>query len=161
MISFTSHHTYGNITVEESFWTGKKTVIVNGQILNKAKRNTYLLPDGKEIKIKGNVMLGVEAEIDGEKISIGKKATGFDIFLLMLPVLVNIILGNFLPFLLPIPIVSGALGGGISAGIACAFAPKIKDADSKGRGFLWSLAATGVSLAVCIVLGFILVMFLY
>lgn len=36
----------GEIVYEESFWTGKKTVSVNGSQLEKISKNTFKTPDG-------------------------------------------------------------------------------------------------------------------
>ncbi len=151
------HHTYGKIVVDEDFWTGKKTVTVNSQTLDKVKRNTYLLPDRKELKLKGSIYIGLEGEIDGERFQIGEKASALEIILLLLPFIVNMTLGNTLALSFGIPVVSGAIGGGISGAVGAAFLPKIKEADGAGKKVLWALAATGLSLVICTVIGFIFV----
>ena len=37
----------GNITYEESFWTGSKSIIVNGKLLKKKDKDVYYVVDGE------------------------------------------------------------------------------------------------------------------
>ena len=74
---------YGTITYEESFWTGKKTLYLEGKELEKYSKNVFIYKDygGKEIEIitKGNVYTGLSLMIDNELIELSPKLKWYEI----------------------------------------------------------------------------------
>ena len=58
---------------DENFFTGKKTLIVNGEEYRKVKRNLYENDSGSTMcVIRGNFATGVTLDFDGEKVFLGK-----------------------------------------------------------------------------------------
>ena len=45
MKSVVQHEKYGNIIYEENFWTGKKTITIDGTRLEKASKTEFLYPE--------------------------------------------------------------------------------------------------------------------
>ena len=88
------------ITYAENFWTGKKTITINGQQLQKINRKTYACGD-QQYTLKGSYLTGVEL-IDGlQRIELIRKLTILETILCCLPLILVIIGGG----------VGGLLGG--------------------------------------------------
>lgn len=51
-----THETLGEITYEEGFWLGRKSVYVNGNQLEKTSKNTFKLTDSENLTLKGNFL---------------------------------------------------------------------------------------------------------
>lgn len=93
------------ITYTENFWTGKKTISINGKELLKIDKKRYKYED-KYYTVKGSYLTGVEL-IDGvQSVALVRKLTTLETILC------------FLPFLLAF--IGGAIGG-LCGGAACAF----------------------------------------
>lgn len=114
-----SHPTYGIITYEESFWTGKRIITFDGIPLTKINKTTYqyqsLSADpfaaSEEsasapvtVTVKGNYISGVSLVIGDETVTLTAKATVLDFVLGCIPA------GLFFAF-----VIGGAIGGGLSA----------------------------------------------
>lgn len=114
-----SHPTYGLITYEESFWTGKKIITFDGIPLTKINKTTYqyqsLSADpftaSEEsasvpvtITVKGNYISGVSLVIGDETITLTAKASALDFVLGYIPA------GLFFAF-----VIGGAIGGALGA----------------------------------------------
>lgn len=154
------HPVYGTISYEESFWTGKRTLAINGKSLKKAKKNVYTLQEGETTltaTLKGNLMSGVSMVIDGAEITVTPKTTGLEWFLSMLPLLVVVVWGSNLNLCSIIPVAGGAVGGLIGglAMVYCALHIKEK---TMGQKILISLLATVITFLICAALGFVLVL---
>ena len=108
------HAVYGEITYEEGFWSGKKTVTINGQPLQKMDKKTFTWQRGEDtgmVTVKGNIMVGVSLQIAGETIWVVPKVVWYEWILGLIPFILLIAWGNS-PVLCSIfPIVGGALGG--------------------------------------------------
>ena len=140
--SFTQDGKY--IVYEEGFWTGKKTITIDGVTLeNESKKvftyTTKILDEvyGEVVNIetytlKGNILFG--AELVGEtNITVVPKLKVWEIILILLPILLVLSGGA----------VGGFFGGFFAVLIACVFR-KIKSAFVK---VLAAIALTGVAYA--------------
>lgn len=61
MKKFFNHVKYGQIIVTESFWTGRKNVMIKGRSLQKIDKNSFMFKDEEEtvhVFIEGNIMKG-------------------------------------------------------------------------------------------------------
>ena len=115
------HDTLGLVTYEESFWTGKSQLWVNGELLQKADKKTFVMTRDSKITyihLTGNIIFGVTMSIDSEKIEIVPKAKWYELALVSLIFILTIVWGNSVQLCSIIPIVGGAIGGAISAIVA-------------------------------------------
>lgn len=110
--------TYGEITFIESFWTGKKQVLLNNQKLKKVDKNIFVFTDeeGKDIHVllNGNYINGTKITIGSETIQATAKAKWYEYALAVMIFMIVLIWGNSKELCSIIPIVSGAIGGAIN-----------------------------------------------
>ena len=117
----TEHTVYGQIVYNENIWIGKVDISINGvkliKVQDKKKKNTYIYDTGEakiEVLVLGNVYSGVKMTIGGETIEIEKKSSWYEIACSVSIFVLVLIWGNN-PYLCSIvPIIGGAIGGGIS-----------------------------------------------
>ena len=117
-----SHILYGRIEYEESFWTGKRELTVNGQKLLKKKKNVYQLNTENgvlECRIKGSFLTGATLCVDQDVIQLSEPCKWYEIFCSALIFAFVLIWGNVPSLCRIFPIVGGAIGGGISGMTAC------------------------------------------
>ena len=108
------HPVYGEIVYDESFWTGKKTITVNGVRAVRVSKKEYLI-DGKESTLVGNFFTGITLYLDGETIRISPKTKWYELLLAILPFFFLITWGNSQTLCAIFPVVGGAIGGGLGA----------------------------------------------
>ena len=65
MKEIVNHPTYGEIIYTESFWTGKKTLTVNGTQATPISKKSFSI-DGKEAELKGGAFTGVKMQLGNE-----------------------------------------------------------------------------------------------
>ena len=114
------HATIGNIGYDESFWTGRKTLSINANVLKKLDRKTYLWFVGsetKQVKLLGNYLWGVKIIIDGETIEIVPKMKWYELILYSTMLAFFITWGNNAKLCSIFPLIGGAVGGGITAAL--------------------------------------------
>ena len=121
-----NHDVYGEICLEESFWTSKKSVTINGVALKqigKMRRGQctyeYETEEGKkQVTAKGAFSSGIQLMIDGEMIQMDKGAAWYEIAACALMLIVMLVWSN-VPYLYTIwPILGGGLGGALHAILA-------------------------------------------
>ena len=121
-----NHDVYGEICLEESFWTSKKSVTINGVALKqigKMRRGQctyeYETEEGKkQVTSKGTFSSGIQLTIDGETIQMDKGAAWYEIAACALMLIVMLVWSN-VPYLYTIwPILGGGLGGALHAILA-------------------------------------------
>lgn len=156
MQSTISHPTYGIISYEESFWTGKKTILFDGVPLQKVNKTTYTLPADPSdpesapvtFTVKGNMVGGVTMTDGIETITLSQKASTSDYVLGILP--------GVLFFLF---ILQGAIGGAIAGMMSVGGIMLMKSRPNMKQKLLISLGASaviivvGVGLVVLLLLG--------
>ena len=120
------HDVYGEIRLEESFWTSKKSITINGVALKqigKMRRGQctyeYETAEGtKQVTAKGAFTSGITLTIDGETIQMDKGAAWYEIGACALMWIVMLVWG-IVPNLYAIwPVLGGALGGALHAILA-------------------------------------------
>lgn len=116
-------HSCGEIIYEESFWTGKKEISINGQKLKKLGKTLFEYTDeeGKITKVylMGNFVGGTKITLDNQSIQVTEPAKWYEYALAILIFVVVLIWGNSPALCSIIPIVGGAIGGGISGAMGC------------------------------------------
>lgn len=111
-----NHNFFGTITYTESFWTGKKEIMIGQIPLVKQSKNTFLLPGGDPnaiVTVKGNFLTGVSLVWGNETIPMTPAAKWYEWVLALLPLIFICVWGNSVPLCMIFPIVGGALGGAI------------------------------------------------
>lgn len=120
------HDVYGEICVEESFWTSTKTVTINGVTLKKMGKPKYgkftyeyETDEGKkEVTAKGAFASGITLTIDGETIRVAKGAAWYEIALCALMLTVMLVWSNSVYLCSIVPVLGGGLGGALNALLA-------------------------------------------
>ena len=91
---------------EESFWTGKRTIIYDGVMLTKIKRNIYEYRKDDVIEqfiIKGNQLIGITITMFDKVVEIARKLTWYEIVLFLLVIIPCLFCGA----------IGGAIGGAL------------------------------------------------
>lgn len=151
----TSHPVYGLITCEESFWTGKNTLLFNGIPLQKINKTTFQLPvasvdpfapaeesaEGASeplmVTVKGSYLTGLTLTVGGEVITLSPKAKALDIVLGLIPAVL------FFSF-----VIGGAIGGGLGAMIGMGLIIVMKTRKKTVHKVLICLGASAVVLVI-------------
>lgn len=157
------HSVYGKITYRESFWTGKKELNFGETPLIKQSKNTYLWKnDGKYelVTIKGNILSGVKLFVRNEEIVVEPAIKWYEILLTVLMAAVIIAWGNSVVLCSIIPVIGGAIGGGICGACAVLNIYLMKKGKTVGRKFLIWLAMFIATFGLCAFFGFIAVVVL-
>ena len=131
---------YGDkiITYSESFWTGKKTITINGEVLQKIDRKTYKYAD-RYYTVKGCYLTGVELIDTDHHISLVRKLTVFEMILCFLPLLI---------------LIQGGAIGGFCGGAALVFnAVCMIKTDKIIMKILYSIIVTAVAFLCYIIIG--------
>ena len=160
MTSIIQHPTLGTIVYEEGFWTGKKKLSINGKPLTKENKKTFLYSDGEESKVvylKGNFVSGTKLYIDNEIIEIVPAAKWYEIACSVFIFVLNMIWGNSVALCSIIPIVGGAIGGGISGALALLNVVAMKSVKNVALKLAIWLVMTLAMLVICCLLAFLLV----
>lgn len=121
MKEIVQHEKIGQIVYEESFWTGKKEVSINGKKLSMQKKNTFLWNcDGqsKIVTVKGSFVTGTKLILDGEEAQLTASPKWYEIVCSVMIFAFIMVWGNSIALCKIVPIVGGAIGGGISGAMA-------------------------------------------
>lgn len=109
---------YGEFVVDENVWTGKIKVFLNGNELAKVDKTRYLIEEKKYIDFTGNSIKGLYMTVDNQTTQVTAPAKWYEIALSVLIFVVILIWGNSLTLCSIVPVVGGAIGGGLSAMLA-------------------------------------------
>ena len=110
----------GEIIYEESMWSGKKTVYINGKMLLKTGKNMFAWENNGEqsyVIVKGNIFSGLYLEIGGRDIVVSGKPEWYELTLAILTFVLCLVWGNSPTLCSIVPIVGGAIGGMISGAL--------------------------------------------
>ena len=149
MKSVIQHESLGEIIYEESAWTGRKSISINGQQLRKVKRNEFQTSEGETVTLKGNYFLGTTAVIGTESVTLTQAYKWYEYVLSAIPFILVIIWGNSVALCSIVPIVGGAIGGGISALFVVANLLLIRKVKNIGLKVLIPLLVTGLCFLAC------------
>ncbi len=150
----------GTIEYKESFWTGKKEIILNGEQLKKIGKQEFVYTvdgENKVTKLNGNFLSGASIVINGHLIQVVPKIGLFEILVLIFAFFLPLVCASIDAFVVVLPIVGGAIGGIIYALVSFAGITFIKQAKSSLIKFVVFLLTTIVSFIVGIIAGLILV----
>ena len=108
------HQEFGEIIYNESFWTGKKSISIDGQQAIKINKTLFRTQHGDDIMLNGNYFKGVKATLHGQTIELLPPLKWYEIIFAILPFILNIIWGNSVALCSILLIAGGAIGGLIS-----------------------------------------------
>ena len=153
MKSVVQHEKYGNIIYEENFWTGKKTITIDGKQLTKVSRTKFMYPtaDGTytHVKLKGNYLMGAKLDFNGEVVQVVEAPKWYELVMYILTFMLILTWGSSPELCAIVPVLGGALGGLISAAIIMAgltISRRVKNSLVK---FLISLGVLVVTFVAC------------
>lgn len=131
-----THEKYGTIYYEESFWTGKKEIYLNGKKLQQISKICFILvgEEKVEIYIEGNAFKGVNLIIDGQAYEITEKTKWYEYIVAIIPAVITFIWGNSVALCKILPIVGGVIGGalcGLGLSLAIIMMKKTKNVGLK------------------------------
>ena len=156
MTTIVHHEIYGEIAYTEGFWTGKKSLTINGCPLMKTGRNSFAFTDqnGNTFTafLKGNTLKGVTLIIGGSEIAITPKTKWYEILFAIIPLIFVIVWGNSVALCSIFPIVGGAIGGGISGLCGALSLVFIKKTKNIGLKILIALGALVVCVYICYII---------
>ena len=112
MKELVKHPVYGEIVYDESFWSGKKTLTINGTTAQALSKTEFMVNDQKA-QVKGNLFTGVNLYIEGETVQLSPKASWFEIAFAILPFVFLMVWGNSAELCEIFPVVGGAIGGAL------------------------------------------------
>lgn len=150
------HETLGEIVYEEGAWTGKKTLTINGEQLQKTSKNTFEL-NGEQITLNGNFLKGASITVGGETIQIIPAVKWYEVVLSILPFLLIMIWGNVVELCLIVPVVGGAIGGLISGIFSVSNLIIIKRVDKIWLKILISLGMLAATFGICCGIGYAII----
>lgn len=112
MKELVQHFVYGEIVYNESLWTGKKTLTVNGVDAQPISKEEYMI-NGKKALLKGNYLTGISLYIEGETVQLSQKTKWYEMVFAIFPFLFLMTWGNSAALCSIFPVVGGALGGAL------------------------------------------------
>lgn len=146
-----NHPTYGEIVYDESFWTGKKTLTVNGTTCFAISKKEFMVGDQK-VLLSGNLYLGIRLSIDQETIEISPRPAWYEIVLAILPILFLLTWGNSPSLCAIFPVVGGAIGGAVGAVFSLGSLLLMKKSKSPAIKLLIGVGMFALTLLVAFVL---------
>lgn len=117
------------IIYKESFWTGKREIIIDGNPVKKVKKNNYIYDD-EVYSLKGSFLFGSQLVKNDNKIILVPKLTALEIVFVILPLILVFIGGAV-----------GGLCGALAAIIFAAVARSVKSSALK--------IVLGISVTLC------------
>ena len=155
------HDKYGEITYDESFWVGRKSVSINGTPLKKINRKTFETADGQQVVVKGNYVYGVKLLIGGETIQVTPTVKWYEIVLSLLPFIFNMSWGNSEYLCGILPVIGGAIGGLIGGAAMALSLMLMRRFDKVGWKIGASMAVFAAAFGISVGIGFAFVSVLY
>lgn len=151
------HEKLGEIVYQESFWTGKKTIEMNGNTLEKISKTTYKTANGDHVELKGNFFKGATLVIGEDSVRVTPPIKWYEIVLSILPFILIMVWGNSVALCKLVPVIGGAIGGGISALLCCANIIIIKRIDKIWLKIIISIAMLAATFGVCCGIGYAMI----
>ena len=84
MKSVVNHAVLGEIVYEESFWSGRKSLSVNGVALKAEQKNVFLTEENEKVQITGGYLRGAKMSYKGETVALSSPVKWYEIVLSVL-----------------------------------------------------------------------------
>lgn len=148
------HEKYGEILYNENFWTGKKSLSMNGAPLTKISKKEFQTTNGVTGTITGSFLSGACLSIGGETIRLTPKITWYEIVLCLLPFILVMVWGNVVALCQIVPVVGGAIGGAVSALLSFTGLFCMRTVKPVWAKILIGIAAVAVTFGICCGIGY-------
>ncbi len=143
----------GEITYEESFWTGKKEVYIDGARLVKLSKTAFRMQNGETAYIKGGYLQGATLLVGTRAVRLTAPVKWYEIVLSVLPFLFIMVWGNVAALCAIVPVVGGAIGGAISGAFGVLNVLIIKGVKPVWLKILISIATFAIVFLICFGIG--------
>lgn len=151
------HEKYGEILYNENFWTGKKSLSMNGAPLTKISKKEFQTANGVTGTVTGSFLSGACLSIGGETIRLTPKITWYEIVLCLLPFILIMIWGNVVELCLIVPVVGGAIGGAISGMLSVVSLFVMRSVKPVWAKILIGIGFVGATFGICCGIGFAII----
>ena len=155
-----THNKLGNIVYEENFFNGKKSLIVNGNVLHQRSETVFVEVDEEkeiEYQVTGNFAAGVVVKAKGVSVQVVPKTPGYEYLIYFFPLILVLIWSSIKELCDVVPLVGGLIGGAISGAISFAALVLAKCKKNMLTKIGISLAATAIAFAICALIGFLII----
>ena len=150
------HSALGEIVYEESFWTGKKTLTINGVEATRLNKKEFLI-NGEKALLKGSLYAGVKLCLGGEEIVLIPSSKWYELVLAVLPFSFLLTWGNSPTLCAVFPVVGGAIGGALGGLGGCYSLLMMKRSKSVAKKLLIGVGAFVLTILVAFVLALLLI----
>ena len=157
MKEFVQHPIYGEIVYNESFWTGKKTLTINGVYAQPVSKKEFTA-EGKKLVIIGSSLMGLILQIDNDIVEISSKPKWYEIVFAVLPLIFLLTWGNSAALCSVFPVVGGAIGGALGGIGSITSLLLMKKAKSLLTKMLIGIGAFVVTVLIAFVLALVMVL---
>ena len=113
MQAVVNNPTYGEIVYNESFWTGKRSLKINGVEAIHLDGKNYVIND-TTARLKGNYISGVKLAIGVDEIEIVPSPKWYEILCAVFLLAFVTVWGNSVALCSIVPLAGGAIGGAIA-----------------------------------------------
>lgn len=152
-----NHSEFGKIVYEESVWTGKRTITINGQKLLKVGKTNFKLTlengESSYVSVIGNMFKGTFLKIMGKMVLVSPAVKWYEYVLGFLPLALVIVWGNSPALCEIVPVVGGAIGGAISGALSIVSIVLMKESKNVVTKVLIGLACLAVTFLICMGVG--------
>ena len=156
------HIGFGSIEFEENFWSGRKSVVQNGQPAPRVDKKTFALSDGERTqncRVKGGFAYGARLITeDGEEITLVPPLAWYEYLFCALAIVLYSVWSNSVALCNIFPVLGGIAGAFIAGGcigIGFAFSRMVRSEGIKVLIWVGALVATMLlnsAIAVCIII---------
>ena len=157
MKEYIQHPIYGEIVYNESFWTGKKALTINGVDAQPVSKKEFTA-EGKRLVITGSSLMGLKLQIDNDVVEISSKPKWYEIALAFLPLIFLLTWGNSTALCSVFPVVGGAIGGALGGIGSITSLLLMKKAKSLLTKTLIGIGAFAVTVLIAFVLALVMVL---
>lgn len=148
------------VSYEESLWTGKKTLYVNGVACRKVSKTQFAYSDGEKeqfITVNGNSFKGVTLKMEEGEFIVEKKPAWYEYVLSFFALILVITWGNSPALVEKFVVVGGAIGGAIAGLFGALNLTWVRKTDNVFFKILISLGSTVAAVLVCHFVGLLIV----
>ena len=156
MKEYIQHPIYGEIVYNESFWTGKKALTINGVDAQPVSKKEFTA-EGRRLVITGSSLMGLKLQIDNDIVEISSKPKWYEIALAFLPLIFLLTWGNSAALCSVFPVVGGAIGGALGGIGSITSLLLMKKAKSLLTKTLIGIGAFAVTVLIAFVLALLMI----
>ena len=156
-----NHSLFGKIVYNENFWTGKKSVSINGKPLQKISKTTFKYVDDNNeesyVNLVGNIFKGVCLKFKDRHVVVSSATKWYEYVFAVLPFALIMVWGNSAALCNIIPVVGGAIGGAISGLLGFSSVIVMKETKNVFVKILIGILFLAITFAVCTLIGYAIV----